>query len=156
MTTSLTATMTRAEQASYVASQLVPRTALLTRLLTRHLNGGLSRPEVGLLSTLQGGSRRITDLADLEGVAQPTMTELVKRLEQQGFVKRERQREDGRVVVVSLTEAGAEAFDCYRARATLALGRYFDGMSDEEIEALAAATETLAELARTLRRGGSG
>jgi len=60
------------------------------------------------------------------------------------------------VVVVSLTEAGAEAFDCYRARATLALGRYFDGMSDEEIEALAAATETLAELARTLRRGGSG
>jgi len=77
--------MTRAEQASYVASQLVPRTALLTRLLTRHLNGGLSRPEVGLLSTLQGGSRRITDLADLEGVAQPTMTELVKRLEQRGL-----------------------------------------------------------------------
>jgi len=147
--------MTREEQAMHVASQLVPRAALLTRLLARHLRGALTRPEISLLNTLQGGPRRITELADLEGVAQPTMTQLVKRLEAQGLVERARQTDDGRVVVVSLTEAGAVAFDGYRTQAAIALSRYLDHMSDEEIEALATATETLAELARLLQRGGA-
>lgn len=146
--------MSRDEQAVHVASQLVPRAALLTRLLARELKGDLSRPEIGVLNTLQGGPRRITELAELEGVAQPTMTQLVKRLEGQGLVDRRRQPDDGRVVVVSLTEAGAVAFDGYRTQAAVALSRYLDGMSDEEIEALAQATETLAELARMLQRGG--
>jgi DNA-binding MarR family transcriptional regulator len=78
----------REDQAMYVASQLVPRAALLTRLLARQLRGELSRPEIGVLNTLQSGPRRITDLAELEGVAQPTMTQLVKRLERQGLVAR--------------------------------------------------------------------
>ncbi|HUE27183.1 MAG TPA: MarR family transcriptional regulator [Solirubrobacteraceae bacterium] len=150
-----TDSMTREEQAMHVASQLVPRAALLTRLLARHLRGALTRPEISLLNTLQGGPRRITELADLEGVAQPTMTQLVKRLEAQGLVERARQTDDGRVVVVSLTEAGAVAFDGYRTQAAIALSRYLDHMSDEEIEALATATETLAELARLLQRGGA-
>ncbi len=146
--------MSRDEQAMHVASQLVPRAALLTRLLARHLHGNLSRPEISLLNTLRGGPRRITELAELEGVAQPTMTQLVKRLERQGLVDRARQPDDGRVVVVSATEEGVVAFDGYRTQATIALSRYLDRMSDEEIEALATATETLAELARLLQRGG--
>jgi DNA-binding MarR family transcriptional regulator len=83
------------------------------------------------------------------------MTQLVKRLERRGMIERARQPDDGRVVVVSLTEAGAVAFDGYRTRATIALSRYLDSMSDEEIEALATATETLAELARLVQRGGA-
>ena len=138
----------------FVASQLVPRAALITRLLARHLRGDLSRPEIGVLNTLQGGPRRITDLAELEGVAQPTMTQLVKRLEQQGLVQRGRRADDARVVVVSRTEAGAVAFDGYRTQAAVALSRYLDRMSDEEIQALAQTTETLTELARLLQRGG--
>ena len=138
----------------HVASQLVPRAALLTRLLARHLHGELTRPEISVLNTLQAGPRRITELAELEGVAQPTMTQLVKRLEHQGLVHRGRQPDDGRVVVVSVTGAGVVAFDGYRSQATIALSRYLDCMSDEEIEALVTATETLAELARLLQRGG--
>src|ERR1700693_1897273 len=120
--------MNREEQAMYVASQLVPRAALLTRLLARHLRGELSRPEIGVLNTLQAGPRRITELAELEGVAQPTMTQLVKRLDHQGLVDRGRQPDDGRVVVVSLTEAGAVAFDGYRTQASVALSRDLDRM----------------------------
>jgi DNA-binding MarR family transcriptional regulator len=146
--------LNRDERAAYVASQLIPRSALVTRLLARHLRGELSRPEIGLLNTLQAGPRRITDLAELEGVAQPTMTQLVKRLEGQGLVKRDRRRDDGRVVVVSLTAAGAAAFDGYRTQAVVALSRYLDAMTDEEIEALAKATETLTELVRLLQGGG--
>ncbi|HJY67071.1 MAG TPA: hypothetical protein VJ254_10120, partial [Streptosporangiaceae bacterium] len=64
----------RSEQIDYVSSELLPRAALLTRLLVRQLGGELSRTEIGLLKTLGGGSRRITELAELEGLAQPTVT----------------------------------------------------------------------------------
>lgn len=144
----------RNEQVDYVASQLVPRAALLTRLLARQLTGELSRPEISLLNTLQAGPRRVTDLAELEGLAQPTMTQLINRLERQGLVERARQPDDGRVVVVSVTEAGTAAYAGYRAQASVALGRYLDHMSDEEIGALVAATEMLTELAGMLQRGG--
>jgi DNA-binding MarR family transcriptional regulator len=144
----------RTEQVDYVASQLVPRAALLTRLLARELQGELSRPEVSVLNTLRDGPRRVTDLAELEGLAQPTMTQLVNRLERQGLVERARHAGDGRVVVVSLTDAGAEAYEDYRAQAGAALGRYLDHMSDADIASLATATRTLTELAIVLQRGG--
>src|ERR1700760_2635240 len=91
---------TRATQIDYVSSELLPRAALLTRLLVRQLGGELSRTEVGLLRTLSDGPRRITELAELEGLAQPTITLLIKRLEKLGLVTRARQAGDGRVVLV--------------------------------------------------------
>jgi DNA-binding MarR family transcriptional regulator len=142
----------RADLIDYVASHLLVRAAVLTRLLVNQLGGELSRTEVGLLNTLSGGPRRITELAELERLAQPTMTLLVKRLEQQDLVNRERQADDGRVVLVSLTDAGSLALEDYRARASTALGAYLTEMSDEQVEALAAATETLAELVSHLQQ----
>src|SRR6476619_1956438 len=95
----------RAEQIDYVSSELLPRAALLTRLLFRQLGGELSRTEIGLLKSRGGGSRRITELAELEGLAQPTITILIKQLEGKGLVRRTRQSSgDGRVVLVDLTE----------------------------------------------------
>src|SRR3954462_11064211 len=76
----------RLDQMDRDTSQLLPRVALLTRLLTSRLGGELSRTELGLLNTLSSGPRRVTDLAELERLAQPTLTQLVQRLEQQGFL----------------------------------------------------------------------
>jgi DNA-binding MarR family transcriptional regulator len=143
----------RSERIAYVSSQLLTRTALLTRLLASQLGGELSRTEVGLLSTLSGGPRRITELAELERLKQPTMTVLVQRLEQQGLVSRERHADDGRVVLVNLTEAGSVALEDYRAQARAALSAYLTEMPDEQVEALAGATEILAELVTLLQRG---
>jgi DNA-binding MarR family transcriptional regulator len=146
----------RSERIDYVSSQLLARVALLTRLLASQLGGELSRTEVGLLSTLSGGPRRITDLAQLERLKQPTMTLLVQRLEQQGLVSRERQTDDGRVVLVNLTPAGTVALEDYRARARAALGAHLAEMPDEQVEALGAATETLAQLVTLLQRETTG
>src|SRR4051794_41790564 len=96
----------RAERIDDVSRQLLPGVALLTRLLVRQLGGTWSRTEVSLLNTLSDGPRRITELAEYERLAQPTMTQLVKRLERSGLITRERQADDGRVVLVELTEAG--------------------------------------------------
>jgi DNA-binding MarR family transcriptional regulator len=142
----------RSERIDYVSSQLLTRASLLVRLLVSRLGGELSRTEVGLLSTLSNGPRRITELAELERLKQPTMTLLVQRLEQEGLVSRQRQADDGRVVLVNLTEAGSVALDDYRAQARAALGAYVAEMPDEQVEALAAATETLADLVTLLQR----
>jgi DNA-binding MarR family transcriptional regulator len=142
----------RSERIDQVSNQLLPAAALLTRLLVRQLGGELSRTEIGLLSTLSGGSRRITELAELEGLAQPTMTSMVKQLEQQGLVRRERQTDDGRVVLVNLTQPGIVALANYRSRIRTILGTYLAEIPDEQVEALAAATEALTQLTTLLQQ----
>jgi DNA-binding MarR family transcriptional regulator len=142
----------RSEQIDYVATELLPQAALLTRLLVRQLGEELSRTEVGLLKTLSDGSRRITELAELEGLAQPTITILIKQLEEQGLVTRTRQSGDGRVVLVDLTESGSVALEEYRARLRAVLGAYLAEISDEQVEALATATEAFAQLVDVLQQ----
>src|SRR6185312_659714 len=141
----------RSEQIEYVASELLPGAALLTRLLVRQLGGELSRTEIGLLKTLGGGSRRITELAELEGLAQPTVTILIKQLEERGLVTRTRRLGDGRVVLVTLTDSGNTALEDYRGRLRAVLGGYLAEIADEQVAALATATETLAQLVGVLQ-----
>jgi DNA-binding MarR family transcriptional regulator len=141
----------RSAQIDYVSSELLPRAALLTRLLFRQLEGDLPRTELGVLRTLSDGPRRITELAELEALAQPTMTILIKQLEQQGLVKRERRSDDGRVVLVDLTKRGRVALDDYRERIRGAMGAYLAEISDEQVDRLVAATETLAQLVTLLQ-----
>ena len=145
-------TGSRAERIDYVSSQLLPGVALLTRLLVRQLGGTWSRTEVSLLNTLSYGPRRITELAEFERLAQPTMTHVVKRLEQRGVVTRQRQADDGRVVLVELTEAGIAAVEDFRAQASAALGAGLAEMPDDQVQALAVATETLAQLVTVLQQ----
>ncbi len=141
----------RSQQIAQVSSQLLPRAALVTRLLVCRLGCQLSRTEIGLLNTLSEGPRRITELATLERLAQPTMTQLVKRLEHDGLVARERQADDKRVVLVRLTDAGTEALEQFRTSAGAALGAHLAEMPDDDVQALATATETLARLVEHLQ-----
>jgi DNA-binding PadR family transcriptional regulator len=121
----------RPEQIDYVSSELLPRAALLTRLLVRQLGGELSRTEIGLLKTV---------------------TILIKQLEEKGLVTRTRQSGDGRVVLVNLTESGNAALEDYRGRLRAVLGGYLAQIADEQVTALATATETLAQLVDVLQR----
>jgi DNA-binding MarR family transcriptional regulator len=145
-------TLNRSDQIDYVSKRLPSAAGLLARLLVRQLGGELSRTEVGLLNTLSSGPRRITELAELEGLAQPTMTSLVKHLEQQQLVRRDRQADDGRVVLVHLTDGGAVALEDYRARVRELLGSYLAEIPDEQVQALAAATDALDQLVALLQQ----
>jgi DNA-binding MarR family transcriptional regulator len=136
-----------------VASELLPQAALLTRLIIRQLNGPLSRTEAGLLNTLGDRPRRITELAELEGLAQPTMTLLVKRLEDNGWVARDRLAGDGRVVLVRRTEAGAVALERFRLQASEVLEVCLEQMPEEQVEALAASVDALGALIALLQSG---
>ena len=148
--TPIAAKRDRTEQAQYVSTHLLQHGALMIRLLSKEIDSGLTRTECGVLSSLAVAPRRITELAELEGLAQPTTTLLVKRLEEQGLVYRERQADDQRVVLVWLTDNGETALEEYRARAFAALRVYLDAMPDTQLNALAAATGALGELISNL------
>ena len=143
----------RREAIDVVAGSLVPAASRVTRLLLRRAPQRISRSDAGVLSALSGGPRRITELADLEGHAQPTMTLLVKRLEERGWVARRRDPADGRGVLVSLTDAGQAALEDVRAAYRTVLRNHLVALSDEEIAALLTATEALETLLDALQQG---
>jgi DNA-binding MarR family transcriptional regulator len=143
----------RSEAIDAVASALVPAASRVTRLLLRRATQRVSRSEAGLLSALSAGPRRITELADLEGHAQPTITLLVKRMEERGWVTRKRDPADGRVVLVSLDDSGSAALEDVRASFRAALRGHLVAMTDEEIAALATATTALEALIDALQQG---
>jgi DNA-binding MarR family transcriptional regulator len=147
-----TESVARADRLDHVATHLVSRAALLVRLLVKQVPlGDVSRTEGEVLGILEEGRRRITELAELAGLAQPTVTLLVRRLEERGWVLREGLPDDGRVVMVRLTEAGKEMFERFRGRFTMALRADLEGLPDEQLAELLAATETLGSLVQTLR-----
>jgi DNA-binding MarR family transcriptional regulator len=143
----------RVEQLDYVAEHLLSRAAVLVRLLVKQVRSReISRTEMEVLSILSEGPRKITELTELEGIAQPTMTLLVKRLQEKGWVRREGLPADGRVVMISLTAVGSTAQEKFRARFLAALRADLQELSDQQLEELAAATETLSSFVDDLQQ----
>ncbi len=147
----------RAEAIDLVANTLMHRSSRLQRLLTSFGDRELTRTEAGLLVTLLGGPRRITELAESEALAQPTVTKMVDSLQQRGLVARERGETDGRVVFVSISADGQATIEAYRAQVRELMRETVQELSDDDLTQLAAASDLLARLIETLqqRRTGS-
>jgi DNA-binding MarR family transcriptional regulator len=140
----------RSHAIDLVASTLLGRAARLTRLLMRSGAHEISRTEVGVLATLSDRPRRITQLAMTEALAQPTVTQLVDKLEGRGLVTRTRSKEDGRVVLVAITDAGAEALEAVRAEIRANMREALVELTDAELTELAHAGETMGRLIEKL------
>ena len=92
------------------------------------------------------GACRLTELAALEHVSQPAMTQLVSRLESQGLAERFSDPADARVVNVRVTGAGEELIERRRAaRADWFTGLY-EALPPAEQAALTAALPALQHL----------
>jgi DNA-binding MarR family transcriptional regulator len=113
---------------------------------------GLSLTAAATLARLQReGPARLTELATAEGITQPSMTALVARLSAQGLVRREADPRDGRAVVLSLTAVGENLLVLRRATRTARLAPYVAGLSDDDLQSLAAAMPALIRLTGALR-----
>jgi DNA-binding MarR family transcriptional regulator len=141
----------RRETIDAVSIDVVHSASLLTRLAYRKANVSLPRSEVTILSTLNDGPQRITTLAELEGLAQPTVTQLVKRLEQRGWVTRSRDQSDGRVTLVRLTAAGAAMIETVREGYRPVLSTAMSDLDDADLVTLRAASEVLGKLVEALQ-----
>jgi DNA-binding MarR family transcriptional regulator len=143
----------REQNLDYVAEHLLSRAAVLVRLLVKQVRSKeVSRTEMQVLGLLDERPRRITELTELEGTAQPTMTLLVKRLEKKGWVQREGLPDDGRVALISLTEVGRAAWTRFRAQFLAAMRADLQVLSEEQLGALLNATETLGSFLDELQR----
>ena len=107
----------------------------------------MSMTSLSTLSTLERtGPRRITDLAVVEGVTQPSMTALVTVLEREGMVERRGDPTDGRVALVSVTKTGSDFVRSRRRAGAEAFAQLIDKLSDEDAATLAAAVPALERL----------
>jgi DNA-binding MarR family transcriptional regulator len=151
---SSTTTPVRAEAVNQIAHLLPERIWLLSRLFWRREQRDITRTEAGVLNSLSDGPRRITELAELEGLAQPTVTLLVGRLEERGLVSRERDLADRRVVLVTASEAGSAALEALRCDSRAMFGEHIAAMHDREVDSLIAAAEALGTLVEAIQQGG--
>src|SRR3954465_8448754 len=98
-----------------LADELDHRLTALWHVLGRRGKRELSRTAASVLATLRDtGPRRITELAESEGIAQPTVTTLVGRLERDGFVERRADPGDARAVLAHLTQTGLDRLNDMR------------------------------------------
>jgi DNA-binding MarR family transcriptional regulator len=119
----------------------------LLATLLRRVPRDLSLTSLAALSTLnRTGPRRITDLAAIEGITQPSMTVLVTSLERGGLVERHGDPADGRVTLVALTAEGLRYLRSRRRAGTEALAQLIEKLPPGEAAALAAAIPALQHL----------
>ncbi|HEY4226016.1 MAG TPA: MarR family transcriptional regulator [Pseudolysinimonas sp.] len=134
------------QQPSTEAERLTLAVGRLNRRL-QAATGGLSH---GLLSAMavisKRGPLRLSDLAQFEGVAAPSMTRTVAELEARGYVVRRQDPDDGRAVLVEAAEAGTAAvLDARTTRAQL-VSELLAGLDEKDAAAIAAALPALERL----------
>jgi DNA-binding MarR family transcriptional regulator len=112
----------------------------LASLAVRGRTRELSLTAESTLATLERtGPQRLTDLARGEGVTQPSMTSVVSQLGDLGLAERLPDPADGRVVRVTITEAG-------RRHLAAAFTAVIDKLTEQEAAALRAALPALRRL----------
>ena len=89
---------------------------------------------------------RVTDLAHAEGVSQPSMTQLVTRMESDGLVGRQPAADDRRSILVTLTEHGHTVLEQRRARRTALLQQLVAELDADERATITAALPALERL----------
>lgn len=105
--------MTR-PQARDAARDILKIVPLVMRAVAAELRaaGELPAPaHFGLLTMLQAQPRTLTELAVLQGVSLPTMSNSISAMEQRGWVRRTSPARDRRVVIVEVTPNGQAALD---------------------------------------------
>jgi MarR family transcriptional regulator, organic hydroperoxide resistance regulator len=103
--------------------------------------------QIRLLRLLNKRQRcTMQELADLLGVAAPTVTAMIKRMLTQGFVERVRDEQDWRVVWISPTERGLRAVTVYDQFRRANLQRRLALLNQEELALLRTALPVLHHL----------
>lgn len=130
-----------------VAGRLRLAVARLHRTLRQHADSGLSPSQLSALVAIERhGSMTLGELATHEGVAPPTVTGVVGRLEADGNVAREPDIADRRVVRVTATRQGNELVVRARERKDAWLTRRVAELAPADLDRLADALDVIEAL----------
>jgi DNA-binding MarR family transcriptional regulator len=115
---------------------------VLRRVAREDPASGLSAARLSALSVLVfGGPRTLGELAAAEQVRPPTMTSIVRGLEQAGLVRREADPNDGRVARVQATPKGERVLQQARGRRVGNLAERLAALSSAEVARVREAAE---------------
>src|SRR5437867_12499543 len=104
-------TRVQAREAAREVLEIIP---LVMRTVAAELRAAGEMPapaHFGLLSALSVRPRMLTELASLQGVTLPTMSNSISAMVDRGWVRRTAPGEDRRVVNIEVTTAGRAALD---------------------------------------------
>ena len=105
--------MTRV-QARESAREILEIIPLVMRAVAAELRAAGEMPapaHFGLLSVLSTRPRMLTDLASLQGVSLPTMSNSISAMVQRGWLRRAAPEADRRVVMIEVTPTGRAALE---------------------------------------------
>jgi len=106
----------------------------------------------GVLRFVGEGESRATKLAERLGVSAPVLSRHIADLEEQGFVVRRQDPDDGRAQLVALTPSGAEKLRHIEEQRTAVLQDYLRDWSEEDVGATAKSLHKLTESLKTSAR----
>lgn len=116
--------------------EFVVAAARLTRFASKKVTA-MPHAAMRLLGRLDElGPTRISDLARADRTSQPTMTTLVQRQEEQGWVRREPDPADSRASLISLTTAGRRELDRARREAGRAVAERLALLDTDDVQRL--------------------
>ena len=130
---------------SSTLSRLVSVTTRLTRIAAQSA-GETTSPAmwrtIGVLQT--DGALRLGELATASRVSQPTMTNIVARLLELGWVDRSHDSSDARAWVIASTPAGDTALADWRERIGASIEPLFADLTAQQRDILSAAVDIVA------------
>jgi DNA-binding MarR family transcriptional regulator len=117
-----------------LAKQLGLRIIRITQFLTRQMQQEVLTPSQATVLTLlqDGRAWRLSDLASATGVRPPSMTELISRMERQGWLSKMDTAHDRRGVAVTITEEGRTLLQALNRRQIDLIAGRLALLSDEE------------------------
>ena len=102
-------------------------------------DGKLSLSEMRAIECVGGGrlkGRTVTQISQELDITLPSVTSMVKRLEQKGYATRQRVAADGRQVIVKLTDAGMHAYIGYLYAQRKMINAVRVSVQDEDVAVL--------------------
>lgn len=107
---------------------------------------GLTGPQALILKALQGGSISAGELATRVSLSQGTVTDILNRIEQRGLVKRLRDTQDRRRVLVVATDAGLALLEQSPPLLQECFAQRFNNLQDWEQTQLLASLQRIAAM----------
>lgn len=123
---------------------------MLTTRHVSHLTPVTLTAALALTRLNREGPLRLTALAAAEGVSQPSMTQLIQRLEKQGFTTRINDPGDGRAALVGVTDTGRKLLDDWWSDRRDRLAELLASLSREDETALTLAMHVALPIIRKL------
>jgi DNA-binding MarR family transcriptional regulator len=119
----------------------------LSRRLRKRADLDMTASQISALTTIERhGELRLGELGRLEQVGKSTMTRLVSKLEDAGYIHRWVDPNDGRGYLVKLTDHGATVLSAARSRQEAYLLRQFNALGADDKAALLAAVAPLEKM----------